>query len=300
MLHRNMTASPEPFLQAIAPSREALVVAVECLFPWDGLAALCVPEGRPFVLGHALSRKAIHGGTAKNDQSDAPKIAVLLRGGLLPQASGSPAALRATRALLRRRMSLTRTRAELLAHIQHTNRQSTRPEIGKTLADTANRDGGAERFPEPAGQQRLEGDLALLGDSAPRLRALALHLVKAATQHAPNPRSLLQTVPGIGTSLRRVLRSEIHDIQRFPSVQDVVSSGRLVTGAQASAGTRAGTAGATRGNAALTWACSAAAGLFLRANPAGQKSLIRLEKTHGQGTALTLLAQQRGRAVYSR
>jgi hypothetical protein len=30
--------------------------------------------------------KAIHGGKAKNDKSDAQKIAVLLRGGMLPQA----------------------------------------------------------------------------------------------------------------------------------------------------------------------------------------------------------------------
>jgi hypothetical protein len=37
---------------------------------------------------------------------------------------------------------------------------------------------------------------------------------------------------------------------------------------------------------------------FLRAHPAGQKSLTRLEKTHGPGNALTLLAQQLGRAVY--
>jgi hypothetical protein len=37
-----------------------------------------------FVLGHALSMKAIH--KAKNDQIDAHQIAVLLRGGMLPQA----------------------------------------------------------------------------------------------------------------------------------------------------------------------------------------------------------------------
>jgi hypothetical protein len=43
--------------------------------------------------------KAIHGGTAKNDQIDSHKIAALLRGGLLPQASVSPAAMRATRDL---------------------------------------------------------------------------------------------------------------------------------------------------------------------------------------------------------
>ena len=35
LLHRNMTASPEPFLKAITPYRAAMVVAVACLFTWD-------------------------------------------------------------------------------------------------------------------------------------------------------------------------------------------------------------------------------------------------------------------------
>jgi hypothetical protein len=51
------------------------------------------------------------------------------------------------------------------------------------------------------------------------------------------------------------------------------------------------------GHAHLPWACSEAAGLFLRAHPAGQKSLTKLEKKHAAGTALPLLAQQRGWAV---
>ena len=63
---------------------------------------------------------AIHGGKAKNDKIDAHKIAVLLRGGLLPQAYVYPAAMRAPRDLLRRRCHLVRKRAELLAHLpQH-------------------------------------------------------------------------------------------------------------------------------------------------------------------------------------
>jgi len=50
------------------------------------LAELCAQEGVPFVLGHALSMKAIPGGKVKNDRLDAHTMAVLLRGGLLPQA----------------------------------------------------------------------------------------------------------------------------------------------------------------------------------------------------------------------
>ena len=79
----------------------------------------CADEGIPFVLGHALYMKAIHGGKAKNDKIDSHKIAALLRGGMLPQASVYPAQRRATRDLLRRRMHLARKRAELLAHAKY-------------------------------------------------------------------------------------------------------------------------------------------------------------------------------------
>jgi hypothetical protein len=86
LVPRNLQAAPAPFLKAVAPSRDGLGVAVECLFTWSWLADLGTQEGIPFVLGHALSMKAIHGGTAKNDTSDSHKIAALLRGGMLPQA----------------------------------------------------------------------------------------------------------------------------------------------------------------------------------------------------------------------
>ena len=54
--------------------------------PGTGLADLCTREGIPVVLGHALSMTAMHGGKATHDQSDAHQLAVLLRGGMLPQA----------------------------------------------------------------------------------------------------------------------------------------------------------------------------------------------------------------------
>jgi hypothetical protein len=163
LLHQHMKASPAAFLWAMTPYRADIVVAVECLFTWYWLADLCALEGIPFVRGHALYMKAIHGGKANNEKIDAHKIAVWLRGGMLPQAYVYPAAMRATRDLPRRRLSLTRKRAALLGHVQHTNRQYNLPEIGKTLADKANRTGVAERFPNPAVQTSMEVDLALIG-----------------------------------------------------------------------------------------------------------------------------------------
>jgi len=298
LLHRDMQASPEPFLQAIAPYREDIVVAVECIFTWYWLADLCAQHGLPFVLGHALYMKAIHGGKAKNDRIDARKIAVLLRGGMLPQAYVYPAERRATRDLLRRRMHLMRTRAELLTHVQQTNSQYNLPEIGKKLAYKTNRTGVTERFPDPAVQKSIEVDLTLVGHYDHLLRDVELSVLKTAKQHDANTLYLLRTVPGIGEILSLVLRYEIHDIQRFPRGQDFVSDCRLVTCAKESAGKYYGTSGAKIGNAYLKWAFSEAAVLFLRTNPAGQKYLARLEKKHGKGKALTVLAHPLARAVY--
>jgi hypothetical protein len=162
LLHRNMQAAPEPFLKAIAPYRAGLVVAVECMLTWYGLADLCAQEGMTFVLGHALSRKAMHGGKAKNDKSDAHKIAVLLRGGMLPQADVYPAQMRAPRDLLRRRTHLMRKRAALLAHGHNTTSPYNLPESGQKIAYKANREGVAERFADLAVPKTLEVALALI------------------------------------------------------------------------------------------------------------------------------------------
>src|SRR5882672_3389125 len=152
LLHRNMPATPEALLKAITPYRGQIVLAAAWMFPWYWLADLCADHGLPVVLGHALSMKALHGGKAQNEKIDAQKIAVLLRGGLLPQASGSPAARRATRDVLRRRRPLARTRGALLAHGHHTNRQDHLPAMGPTIASKATRDGVAERCAAPAVQ----------------------------------------------------------------------------------------------------------------------------------------------------
>jgi Transposase IS116/IS110/IS902 family len=242
---------------------------------------------------------AIHGGKAKNEKLNAHRIAVLLRGGMVPQAAVYPAEMRATRDRLRRRLHLRRQRAELLAHIHHTNSPSNRPEIGQQRADNTNRVGVAERCPAPAVQKSIEVALALINHDD-RLRTdLELDLVQ--TAKAPDAQTCyrLRSLPGGGQSLALVRRYDIHASRRCPRGQECVSYGRLVTCAQASAGNRDGTSGQKIGHATLKWAFSAAAVRCLRNNPAGQQDRARLEKQHGQGKAFTVLAHTWARAVYS-
>jgi transposase len=124
-------------------------------------------------------------------------------------------------------------------------------------------------------QKSIEVDLALIGHYDQLLRDMELSVLKTAKQHDANALYRLRTVPGIGEILSLGLLYEIHDIQRFPRVQDFVSDCRLVQGARESAGKRYGTSGTKIGNAYLQWAFSEAAVLCLRANPAGQRSLAR-------------------------
>src|SRR5215813_11621724 len=201
LINQNYTANPETFLKVVAPYRDDLVVAVEWIFTWYWLADLCAREGIAFVLGHTLSMKAIHGGKAKNDCIDAQKVAVLLRGGMLPQAYVSPAEMRATRDLLRRRIHLTRQRAELLTHGQNINSQYNLPAIGKEIAYKANRAEIAQHFPDPAVQKSVEVDLALIDHYDHVLNGVELSILNTVTQHDAPTLYLLRTVPGIGKIL---------------------------------------------------------------------------------------------------
>jgi len=297
-VHRNGPATPEHLLTLIGPYRDDIVVAVECMFTWYWVADLCAREGIPFVLGHALYMKAIHGGKAKNDKIDAHKIAVLLRGGMLPMAYVYPREMRATRDLLRRRCYFMRKRAELLTHIQNTASQYTLPTFGKKIAYKANRADVAERFTEPAVRKSIETNLALLDHYDRLLTELELYLARTAKVHDVNAFYRLRSVPGIGKILALVLLYEIHDIHRFPRVQDFVSYCRLVKCAKQSDGKTYGYVGKKIGNAHLKWAFSEAAVLCLRQNPAAQRYVARLAQQHGKPKALTILAHKLARAVY--
>ena len=190
-----------------------------------------------------------------------------------------------------------RTRAELRAHLHTTTRQYPLPARGTKSADKAHRDGGAERCPAPAVPQSIAGDRARMGHYDQRLRDVALSLLTTATPQKAPPLDGLRTVPGLGESLSGVLLSESPDSTRFPRVPDVLAACRLGTCTQASAGQRYGTAGPQVGNAHRTGACSEAAGLFLRAHPAGHKARTTREHTPGSGTALPRLGQTLGRPV---
>jgi hypothetical protein len=65
---RNLPRRPDAFLRAIAPFRDGRGRGAECMFAWYWVADRCAAEGIPFVLGHALYLRLIHGGNTKTDR----------------------------------------------------------------------------------------------------------------------------------------------------------------------------------------------------------------------------------------
>jgi transposase len=242
--------------------------------------------------------KAIHGGKTKNDKIDSYKIAHLIKGGNFPTAYPYPAQWRSTRDLLRRRMYISRRCTELVTHITNTNTQYNLPAFNKKLTRKYNHNGVVDRFEDLQVQKSIEADLAMINAFNQIIKPLEWHIEKTAKQHDYHTLMLLRSVPGVGQILALVILYEIHDIRRFPRVQDFSSYARLIKPKKESDGKWAGKSNGKIGNHHLKWAINEAAILMLRESNQAKQYVARLERKYNKGKALGILTHKVGRAIY--
>lgn len=124
---------------------------------------------------------------------------------------------------------------ELLAYVQLINQQYNHDPFEKMLQYASNRD-ILDRFEQQSVRLSVEADLATVGHYDQLLNQLESNLLRQARLHDPLAYHLLRTIRGIGKILSLVLLYEIHTIDRFPSVGDILSYARLVTPKQTSDG----------------------------------------------------------------
>ena len=91
---------------------------------------------------------------------------------------------------------------------------------------------------------------------------------------------------------------EIHDIGRFPVVQNFSSYCRLIRPEKESNGKKTGKGNKKIGNPNLKWAICEATILLLRESEQAKKLHQQLIKKNGEGKALGILSNKVGRAIY--
>ena len=298
-LHQNFhTRDTHTFIDKLLPFRENLVVGCESTFNWYWLCDLCSEVDIPFVLGHALYLKAIHGGKVKNDKVDSEKLAYLLRGGNFAVAYSYPNAWRATRDLLRRRTHYVRRRGQTMTHVTCTHHQYNLPP-SKKLQYASNREGVAEAFTDPAAKYSIETDLRMLGHYDTTIRELERYLEQSVKVHDANNFFRLRTIPGIGRIIAMTMLYENPRHQAFflQSASSCRTAGWLEGSIHPTVRTT-GSPGSKIGNAYLKWAFSEAVPLLKRQSPQAKAFCNRIEKKHSNARASSLLASKLGRAVY--
>jgi transposase len=298
MYHYNLPVSKDTLYSVIKSYLPDVAIAVECVFTWYWIADFCSENKIPFVLGHALYMKAIHGAKTKNDKIDSHKIAMLLRAGMIPMSYVYPAQMRSTRDLLRRRMHFMYKRSELLSHIQNTKTQYNLPNFYKKIAYKANRSAIADHFADDSVRKSIELDLHLLNQYDSLLNDVELYLTHHAKEHRPNDLYLLRTIPGVGKILALVMLYEIQDVSRFERVQNFTSYARLIKPQKESAGKSRGSGNRKMGNAYLKWAFSEATLLLIREEQEIKNYHLKLKNKHGKARALAIISHKLGRAVY--
>jgi transposase len=295
---RNLPAQPEPFLRAVAPFRDGLLVACECVHCWYWLADTCRDHAIPFVLGHAWAMKAVHGCKSKCDRKDAEAIARLLKGGNFPPAYAYPRERRGLRDLLRARLRLVRQRAELYGHVHTARRQANLPPVSNDVKYVSKRAAITADIIDPFVRRRVATDLALLAPLDTAIRQLEADLEDAARQLFPVELAVLQSTPGVGLVLSLTILLEVDTIDRFDTRQQFCSYARLCGAVQTSDNKRVGAGNRKAGNAWLKWAFSEAAVLSAQKDERIGALLQRLASKLGKPKALSALAHKLGRAFY--
>jgi transposase len=272
-------------------------IAIEASGTWWWLVDLLEQLGHRPVLSNPKQTKAIAAARLKNDRVDAERLALLLRGDLLPTVWIPSPVLREARELVRHRIQLVWLRSvirnRLLAMLARRNLQ---PTSGKSwLTQRGQRE--LKELTLTEAPSRIRDDAgALLSTLDRQIRQLDTELV---TRWGRDPRvQRLTTIPGIGPFIATVLVLELGDIHRFASAKRVASYVGLTPRVRGSAGRVHGGHITKEGNRLLRWVLVLAATQAVRRPGPLRAWFHAVKKRRGKKVARVALARRLAEIVF--
>jgi transposase len=290
----NDVAGVEQFFAQLPPKTP---IAIEASGTWWWRVDLLEGLGHQPILSHPKQTKAIAAARLKNDRVDAERLALLLRGDLLPTVWIPPAALREARELIRHRVQLVWLRGELRnRQVAMLARRNLQPTSGKSWFTTRGQR-EFERLPLPTIPSRLREDYRAL---LPMLDAHIRQLDREITQRwGDDPRvERLCTIPGIGPFIATVLILELGDITRFDHAKQVASYADLTPRVRASADRIRSGHITKEGNRLLRWVLVLAATQAVRRPGPLRTWFHTVKKRRGRNLARVALARRLAEIVY--
>jgi transposase len=272
-------------------------IAIEASGTWWWLVDLLEQLGHRPVLSHPKQTKAIAAARLKNDRVDAERLALLLRGDLLPTVWIPPTALREARELVRHRIQLVWLRSVVRNRLHALlARRNLQPTSGKSwLTQRGQRE--LQQLPLTEAPSRIREDCAaLLPTLDAQIRRLDAELV---TRWGQDPRvQRLTTIPGIGPFIAIVLALELGDIHRFASAKRVASYVGLTPRVRGSAGrVRAGHI-SKEGNRLLRWVLVLAATQAVRKPGPLRTWFHAVKKRRGKKVARVAVARRLAEIIF--
>jgi transposase len=272
-------------------------IAIEASGTWWWLVDLLERLGHDPILSNPKQTKAIAAARLKNDRVDAERLALLLRGDLLPTVWIPPAALREARELVRHRIQLVWLRGVIRNRLQAMlARRNLHPTSGKSwLTQRGQRE--LQGLPLTDTPGRIREDCAtLLPTLDAQIRRLDAELLAG---WGRDPRvQRLTTIPGIGPFIAIVLVLELGDLQRFAHAKQVASYVGLTPRVRASAGrVRVGHI-SKEGDRLLRWVLVLAATQAIRRPGPLRTWFHAVKKRRGKRVARVALARRLAEIVF--
>jgi transposase len=297
LVHRRVANDVNQVEQFFGQLPAQTPVAIEASGTWWWLVELLERLGHRPLLSNPKQTKAIASARLKNDRVDAERLALLLRGDLLPRVWIPSLALREARELLRHRVRLvwvrTQIKNRLLAMLARRNLQPGATKSWMTVR--GQRELHTLSLSPSAATIRADVG-ALLPLLETQIRRLDQELVQ---RWGDDPRvRRLMTLPGVGPFVAIVLVLELGDIARFPSGKHVASYAGLTPRVRASANRVRTGHSSKEGNRLLRWVLVLAAAQAARRPGPLRAWFRRVQHRKGTKIARVALARRLAGLVY--
>ena len=273
------------------------LVVVEATRNWMWFIASLQKKGCIVQLAHPFRTKAIASARIKTDSIDAKTLCDLLRANLIPQSYIASIEELDNREVSRGRMCLV--------HDQTVLKNRILAILGKDNLRFNGRDSFGVRGKIWIKEQIVsEGKKHMIDTYIEQLEKIQELITKIDTvikqRSSSFPEvSLLQTIPGLGTTTAFLLASEIGDIKRFPNSKKFASYFGLVPRLSQS-GNHAYYGRITKlGNPYVRWILGQASHRLVRIDTNYKRFVDRLSFKHGKKKAIVALSRKLATIVYA-